>query len=180
MSPSNEDDHEQSRQPSPGFEPFARFPLRRMGPEWFGPNWLTGTDWFGHWDELFPTRWPVPYPPPPQRDLLRIEEHDEEDAHVIRAEMPGLDPETDITVEIDGDLLTIAATREQRSESRGELIRTEFRYGTFRRTVRLPTGTAADDVSATYDAGVLEVRIARRRDPSAAVTIPVRRPGPPD
>lgn len=156
------------------WEPFARFPLSRLGPEWFGPNWLTNTDWFGHWDHLFPTRWPVPFPPGPT-ETFRIEEFEDGDDHVIRAEMPGLDPETDITIEVDHDVLSVAATRERRTETTGEVFRSEFSYGTFRRLVRLPPGATADDVTATYDAGVLEIRITRpHRDESTVVSIRVR------
>jgi len=160
----------------PAFEPFARFPLRRLGPEWFGPNWLTNTNWFGHWDDLFPTRFPVPVPPGAGIETFRIEEYEEDErTHVIRAEIPGLDPDTDISVEVEDDELTIATTRERRSETQGEVYRSEFSYGTFRRRVRLPAGATADDVTATYDAGVLEIRIRKPQRPES-VSIPVRRP----
>ncbi len=162
--------------PPPAFEPFARFPLSRLGPEWFGPNWLTNTNWLGHWDELFPTRFPIPVPPPGGTETFRIEEYEEDErTHVIRAEIPGMDPDTDITVEVEDDVLTIAATRERRSETQGEVYRSEFSYGTFRRRVRLPAGATAGDVSATYDAGVLEIRI-RKPERADSVSIPVRRP----
>ena len=162
--------------PPPAFEPFARFPLSRLGPEWFGPNWLTTTNWLGHWDELFPTRFPVPVPPGAGVETFRIEEYEEDErTHVIRAEIPGIDPDTDISVEVEDDVLTIAATRERRSETRGDVYRSEFSYGTFRRRVRLPAGATADDVTATYDAGVLEIRV-RKPERTDAVSIPVRRP----
>ena len=163
------------RPPPPAFEPFARFPLSRLGPEWFGPNWLTTTNWLGHWDELFPTQFPMPIPPG-SVETFRIEELEEDErTHLIRAEIPGIDPDTDISVEVEDDVLTIAATRQRRTETQGEVYRSEFSYGTFRRRVRLPAGATADDVTATYDAGVLEIRI-RRPERADSVTIPVRRP----
>ncbi len=166
----------EDRPSPPAFEPFARFPLNRLGPEWFGPNWLTNTNWLGHWDDLFPTRFPVPTPPGAGIETFRIEEYDEDErTHVIRAEIPGIDPETDISVDVEGDVLTIAATRERRSETRGEMYHSEFSYGTFRRRVRLPAGATADDVTASYDAGVLEIRI-RRPERADSVSIPVKRP----
>lgn len=170
------DDDADRPAPAP-FEPFARFPLNRLGPEWFGPSWLTNTNWLGHWDELFPTRFPVPAGPPGAGvETFRIEEYEEDErTHVIRAEIPGIDPDTDISVEVEDDILTIAATRECRAETRGEVYRSEFSYGTFRRRVRLPAGATADDVTATYDAGVLEIRV-RRPERSDSVSIPVRRP----
>lgn len=158
------------------WEPLNRFPLSQLGPEWFGPNWLTGTDWFGHWNELFPTRWPQAFPVGPAGETFRIEEYDDDDVHIIRAEIPGLDPDTDISIEVDHDILTVAATREEHTESRGETFRSEFSYGTLRRLIRLPAGSTAEDVSASYDAGVLEIRITRRGGERATVSIPVRQP----
>ncbi|HYA67688.1 MAG TPA: Hsp20/alpha crystallin family protein, partial [Acidimicrobiales bacterium] len=40
-----------------------------------------------------------------------------------------------------------------------EGYRSEFRYGTFERDVLLPKGVTADDVSASYTDGILEVRV---------------------
>ncbi len=158
----------------PGWEPFARFPLSRLGPEWFGPNWLTNTDWFGPWSDLFSTQWPMTLPSGPNSETFRMEEYDDDEAHVIRADVPGLDPETDITIEVEHDILSVAVTRQQRTETSGESYHSEFSYGTFRRMIRLPAGSTADDVSASYEAGVLEIRIARQADERPVVSIPVR------
>ena len=80
---------------------------------------------------------------------------------MIRAELPGLDPENDIEVTIDGRVLTIRA--ERRHEDTGP-CRSEFRYGSLAREVRLPARVDAADVTARYDKGVLEVSV-----PAAAV-----------
>ena len=52
--------------------------------------------------------------------------------------------------------LTIKAERTQTSESNGH---SEFSYGSFVRTVALPAGADEDDISATYDRGILTVSI---------------------
>jgi predicted unusual protein kinase regulating ubiquinone biosynthesis (AarF/ABC1/UbiB family)/HSP20 family molecular chaperone IbpA len=103
--------------------------------------------------------------PPPflAGQVFRVEESIRDDRYVIRAELPGLDPENDIEVTVDGRILTIRA--ERRHETTGP-YRSEFRYGSLARAVRLPARVDAADVTARYDKGVLEV----------SVPVPVVRP----
>ena len=93
------------------------------------------------------------------------------DDALVRLELPGVDVAADVTVEVDGDRLVVRGERKDtREESqRGRGLR-EVRYGTFRRVFSLPTSVTADAVSATYDAGVLTVRVA-----GAHATTPARR-----
>jgi len=94
--------------------------------------------------------------PPPfmAAQTFRVEEVAQDDRYVIRAELPGLDPEQDIEVTVDGRTLTIHA--ERRQEDTGP-SRSEFRYGSLTRSVRLPSKVDAKDVTARYEKGVLEV-----------------------
>jgi HSP20 family protein len=78
---------------------------------------------------------------------------------VIRAELPGLDPERDIEVTIEGSTLTIHAERRQEDS---EPYRSEFRYGSLTRLVSLPVKVDAEDVTARYEKGVLEVSVPAR------------------
>src|SRR5690242_10517460 len=95
-------------------------------------------------------------PPFPTGQVFRVEETSRDDCYVIRAELPGLDPENDIEVTLDGRILTIRA--ERRQEDSGP-YRSEFRYGSLTRAVRLPARVDAADVTARYDKGVLEISI---------------------
>lgn len=88
--------------------------------------------------------------------MFRLEETIRDDRYVIRAELPGLDPENDIEVTVEGQILTIRAERRQQDN---ELYRSEFRYGSLARVVRLPARVDAADVAARYDKGVLEVSV---------------------
>ena len=103
--------------------------------------------------------------PPPflTGQVFRLEETIRDDRYVIRAELPGLDPENDIEVTVDGRILTIRAERRQQDNGP---YRSEFRYGSLARAVRLPARVDAADVTARYDKGVLEV----------SVPVPVVRP----
>jgi HSP20 family protein len=88
---------------------------------------------------------------------MRVEDFIEDDHYVLRAELPGLDPEKDVDVTVNDGMLTVRA--ERREETKTER-RSEFHYGSFARRVALPAGADEDDVSATYDKGVLEIRVA--------------------
>ena len=79
--------------------------------------------------------------------------------YLIRAELPGLDPEKDIEVTVEGTTLTIHA--ERRQEDSGP-HRSEFRYGSLTRLVSLPVKVDAKDVTARYEKGVLEVSVPAR------------------
>ena len=68
--------------------------------------------------------------------------------YVIRAELPGLDPEKDIEVTVEGRTLTIHAERRQEDK---EPNRSEFRYGSLTRPVMLPAKVDAKDVTARYE-----------------------------
>ena len=80
---------------------------------------------------------------------------------VVTVELPGVDAAKDVTVEVDGDQLVVRGERrDQRSEQRNGHSLREVRYGSFRRAFTLPAHVTADAVSASYDAGVLSVRVA--------------------
>lgn len=99
---------------------------------------------------------------PPGALAMRMEEFVEGDTLVVRAELPGVDPDTDVEITVADDVLTIAAERrEERTEGEEGKpgYRSEFRYGSYHRSVSLPAGVTADEVSATYRNGILEVRV---------------------
>ncbi|MGW1139713.1 Hsp20/alpha crystallin family protein [Streptomyces zhihengii] len=76
-------------------------------------------------------------------------------AYVLRAELPGMDPD-DVTVTVEDDLLTVSAEHTGSDEDKEH---SEFRYGSFRRTVRLPGTIPAEDVEASCKDGILTVRV---------------------
>ena len=100
--------------------------------------------------------------------------HCERWRHKSRNRLPGLDPEQDVTVEVEGGALVIRGERrdEGADERGGRRIR-EVRYGSFRRTFSLPAHITGDDLTATYDKGVLTVRVAGAYHGSTAHRVPV-------
>jgi HSP20 family molecular chaperone IbpA len=83
------------------------------------------------------------------------------DDAVVRVELPGVDVAKDVTVEIDrGRLVVRGERRDERTDERDGRSLREVRYGSFQRSFGLPAHVTADAVSASYDAGVLSVRVA--------------------
>jgi HSP20 family protein len=85
---------------------------------------------------------------------------DGEDA-VVRLELPGVDVAKDVNVELDrGRLVIHGERRDERSEEKDGRTLREVRYGSFRRSFKVPAHVTSDAISASYDAGVLTVRVA--------------------
>jgi HSP20 family molecular chaperone IbpA len=103
---------------------------------------------------------------------MRVEDYFKDGHYVVRAELPGIDPEEDIEVTASKGVLTITATRHEEAEGKH---RSEFRYGTFTRSVTLPAGADEDHIQAIYDMGILEltVKIKDREAEKAEKHIPV-------
>lgn len=106
--------------------------------------------------------WPDHWPFLNAEEFIKVEQFIKGDHLVIRAELPGVDPDRDINVSVDNGIVTIAA---ERQESNREKLdggySSEFRYGSFVRQVQLPPGTSAEVVSAAYKDGVLEIRMPK-------------------
>jgi HSP20 family protein len=83
------------------------------------------------------------------------------DALIVEAALPGIKPDdVDITVE-EGTLSIRGDYREERREGEGESLVQEIRRGTVARTVALPTGLEPDKATATFEDGVLTLRIPK-------------------
>ena len=101
--------------------------------------------------------------------LVRIEDSQTDTEYVLRAELPGLQPDKDIQLTVHDGLLTVRAERrEQEATSR----RSEFRYGLLHRVVRLPGDADTKHVKAVYRDGILEITVPLRA-PSDTRTIPI-------
>lgn len=88
---------------------------------------------------------------------------------VITFELPGVDVDKDIDVQVHEGRLTVSGQRREASEvndQAGKVLVREMRYGSFRREFALPEGIGADDVEATYDTGLLTVRVRGVRKPA--------------
>ena len=112
------------------------------------------------------------------RGLVAVEEFRDGDAMVVRAELPGIDPDKDVEISVHDGLLTIKGERTEEKTDEGtkrSFYRSEFRYGMFERTLPLPAGASESDVKATYKDGVLEVRVPLPAEQAATSKIRVER-----
>jgi len=92
----------------------------------------------------------------PAMDLL-----EEGPDYVLRADLPGLD-EQDVEIELDERVLTISGERSIRRQDRAEgYFRYERAGGAFSRSLTLPEGIDPDSIRASFEKGVLEVRIPK-------------------
>jgi HSP20 family protein len=93
-------------------------------------------------------------------ELIRVDEYQENGNLVVRAELPGIDPDRDVELTVTEGMLHIRAERreEEQSEEKG-YVRRELRYGSFSRTLGLPEGVTEADIDATYKDGMLEIRV---------------------
>jgi HSP20 family molecular chaperone IbpA len=85
---------------------------------------------------------------------FRAEEYVKDNTYIVRAELPGVDPDKDVEVTVDDGILTIRAERHEEHE---EPHRSEFRYGSLTRSVTLPANADADKLTARYDKGILQI-----------------------
>lgn len=115
--------------------------IDRWVRDFFGP--ATSEDWFGG---AFT----------PATEIVR----DGDDA-VVRVELPGVNVEKDVNVDLDRGYLVIhGERRDERAEDKDGRTLREMRYGSFRRSFKLPAHVTEDAISASYDKGVLSVRVA--------------------
>jgi HSP20 family protein len=92
----------------------------------------------------------------PAMDLVETDEH-----FVLKADLPGLS-EADVNVEVEDNVLTLSGERKAEHEDKREgYVRVERAFGSFRRSLTLPEGVDPEAVQATFDNGVLEVRIPK-------------------
>lgn len=94
----------------------------------------------------------------PSVDLIR-----RDDSLVLRADIPGIKPD-EVKIEVEDNVLTVSGEHsEEKEEKKERYMRRERRYGSFSRSMVLPTGVDAGDIEATTEDGVLEVRIPMPR-----------------
>lgn len=126
------------------WDPFSelRATMDRLFDEGFSRPWrLLGT---GEYEASFP---------------LEVSETDQD--LEVKAALPGLRPE-DVDISIANGVLTIKAEhKEQTEEKKREYYRREIRYGAYQRSLSLPVSVDADHAEATFENGMLKLRLPK-------------------
>jgi HSP20 family protein len=92
----------------------------------------------------------------PAMDLVETDEH-----FVLRADLPGL-TQDDVKIELEDTTLTVSGERKAEHESKGEgYYRVERAFGSFARSLTLPQGVDPEAVAASFENGVLEIRVPK-------------------
>lgn len=133
----------------------ARRPAPTLIPDLF--EWLD-TPWSGL----------LPFTP---SQTFRIEDYVTDDHYIVRAELPGVDPDKDVEVTVGEGTLTIHA---ERHEEEKEPHRSEFRYGSLTRSVALPARADTRNIKASYTKGILEVSVPVPEHGPESKRIPIR------
>jgi HSP20 family protein len=95
-----------------------------------------------------------------------IESYIEGDKMVVRAEMPGMDP-NDIEVTVNGNMLTIRGSREEQHEEKGrDFLHREISHEQMERAIMLPPGTTDEGIKASYKNGILELMVPISKEAS--------------
>jgi HSP20 family protein len=117
---------------------FDRFFTEPFEVAWYGRN---GKEWF------------------PKLDVV-----EENDSVTIRMEVPGVPPKN-VDVSVRDNILTISGHKESSSQEESkDFYVSEREFGSFRRSIELPSGCDADRVTASQDNGVLTVKVGRAKE----------------
>lgn len=104
----------------------------------------------------------------------RVDVSENDDAFVIKAEIPGVDKD-DVKVSLENGILTLQGERRQEREEKGwRYHRMERSYGHFMRSFTLPTNVDETHLKASFHNGLLEVDLPKlEQSPAQALQVPV-------
>jgi HSP20 family protein len=118
-------------------------------------------------DILGRSSWPAVWRRIPATELgwaPAIEAFEKEDKFVVKAELPGM-KEEDIDISVVGDTLTIKGERKAESEVKEEdYYCCERSYGSFSRSIAIPSNVDGNKIEAGYEDGVLEVSLPKAHE----------------
>lgn len=93
--------------------------------------------------------------------LPAIDVFDTKDAVVLKAELAGMDPD-DIQIEVEDNVLTVKGERRfEEAVDEERYYRVERRFGSFQRSLALPQGVRGEDISASYEDGILTISVPK-------------------
>ena len=147
-------------------------PWRQKKPERVGEVGETGiarlreemhdlfSRFFGDEDRTSPLEaWPGGFGRMPRMDLA-----ESENDVAVTVELPGVDPK-EVNIQVTGNVLNVSGERKQeKEEKKRDYHYMERSFGSFHRSVQLPSTVDAEKVDATFRNGVLTVKLAKRAD----------------
>ena len=101
-------------------------------------------------------------------EAILVDEYRDGGVHVVRAALPGIDPDQDVELTAEDGALRI--TVKERAGDEREYLRRELRRSSSSRSLPLPERARPAEISATYRDGILEIRIPVAEPPAAEST----------
>ena len=92
--------------------------------------------------------------------------YEENDQLVLKTELPGINKE-DVNITLQGDRLTIKAEKKEATIEDSSVYTRERQYGQYVRSLILPFSVKEDEISATFENGVLELRLSKAEESKA-------------
>ena len=137
--------------------------MERWRPRWGITPWRPFREleeWERRLDDLFgQPLWRLPVE---ERGWMpAVDVFEKEDRFVVKAELPGM-KEDDIDVSVVGDTLSIKGEKKTETEIKDEdYYRCERSYGSFYRSIPIPSNVDANKIEASFEDGVLEVALPK-------------------
>jgi len=137
--------------------------MERWRPRWGLTPWRPLRDiedWERQFEDFFGRpMWRLPVE---ERGLMpAVDVFEKDDKFVVKAELPGM-KEEDIDVSVAGDMLMIKGEKKTESEVKeANYYRCERSYGSFYRSIPLPSTVDADKIEADFEDGILEVSLPK-------------------
>jgi HSP20 family protein len=137
--------------------------IERWRPRWGITPWRPFREleeWERRFDDLFGR--PLWRLPVDERGWMpAVDVFEKEDRFVVKAELPGM-KEDDIDVSVVGDTLSIKGEKKTEAEIKDEdYYRCERSYGSFYRSIPIPSNVDANKIEASFEDGVLEVTLPK-------------------
>ena len=137
--------------------------IEKWRPRWGISPWRPFRDleeWERRFDDLLGR--PLWRLPTDERGWIpAVDVFEKDDRFVVKAELPGM-KDDDVDVSVVGDTLTIKGEKKTETEVKNEdYYRCERSYGTFYRSIPIPSNVDANKIEASFDDGVLEVTLPK-------------------
>jgi len=107
-----------------------------------------------------------------------VDVREEDNLIIIDADLPGMGEE-DVKVSVEENVLTISGERKVERQEKDKYHRVERYYGSFARSFTLPSSAEVDKIDASFDKGVLTVKIPTETSKLAPKMIEIKTNGPP-
>ncbi|PKC59850.1 HSP20-like chaperone [Rhizophagus irregularis] len=100
-----------------------------------------------------------------------IDVHENDNEFLVNAELPGLNKDQ-INIDVrDNALIISGETKKDQKYEKGKTLIQERSYGSFTRSISLPPNVKAEDITAKFEDGLLELKLPKSAPTGKKITI---------